>query len=264
MAYPYDLKVVVSGKQVEVFKYTKHIWREFKKAEVEPQIKIPKQLNLFEQMDLKKQKMKFAVNRAKTEIRRLANSNPQLNKFMTLTFAENITELKTANYLFNKFILRMSYKYADFEYLAVPEFQKRGAVHYHLICNLPFVETDGLQSMWRHGFVKINKIDSIKNVGAYISKYLGKDFLDTRTFGKKSFFARKLLKNQLKYWAGLPFNLSINFYRFFRLCLKKHLNRSGRERLNTNHIRLTSFRSKQAFLKNRFCVRLYDKRKTHN
>lgn len=209
MAYPYNLKVVVSGKQVEVFKYKKHVWRDFDKKQFEnikPQ-KEPKQLNAFEQLELKKQKMKYSLNRTKTEIRRLTNSNPQLNKFMTLTFAENITDLKTANYIFNQFIKRISYKYPNFEYLAVPEFQKRGAVHYHLLCKLPFIEIAELQAIWGQGFIKINKIDNINNVGAYVCKYLTKDMFDERTFGKKKFFRSQSLSEPIEilgYW-GMKF-----------------------------------------------------------
>ncbi|HNV63034.1 MAG TPA: hypothetical protein PKN54_08820 [Candidatus Cloacimonas acidaminovorans] len=197
MAYTYDFKVVVSGKQVELYKYKKNVWREYETKKDEILIKEPKQLDLFEQEKLRKQRMKFSVNRTRTEIRRLVNSNPQLNKFLTLTFAENITDLKTANYIFNKFILRMNYKYNNFEYLAVPEFQKRGAVHYHLLCNLPFIEIAELQELWGQGFVKINKIDDVNNVGAYVSKYLGKE-MDERTFGKKKFFRSQNLKQSVE------------------------------------------------------------------
>jgi len=204
MAYPYNLKVVVSGKQVEVFKYKKHIWREFNKNQSENTQKEPKQLNIFEQEKIQKQKMRFSLNRTKTEIRRLTNSNPQLNKFMTLTFAKNITDLKTANYVFNQFIKRISYKYGDFEYLAVPEFQKRGAVHYHLLCKLPFVSIVELQEIWGQGFIKINKIDNVNNIGAYVCKYLSKDMFDERTFGKKKFFRSQSLFGPIEllgYWA---------------------------------------------------------------
>ncbi len=200
MAYPYNLKVVVSGKQVEVFKYKKHIWRDYETKQFEnikPQ-KEPKQLDAFEQLEAQKQKMKFSLNRTKTEIRRLTNSNPQLNKFMTLTFAENITDLKEANYIFNQFIKRISYKYPDFEYLAVPEFQKRGAVHYHLLCKLPFVEIAEIQSLWGQGFIKINKIDNVNNVGVYVCKYLSKDMFDERTFGKKKFFRSQSLSESIE------------------------------------------------------------------
>ena len=91
----------------------------------------------------------------------------------------------------------MNYKYPDFEYLAVPEFQKRGAVHYHLLCDLPFVEVAELQEAWGQGFVKINKIDNVNNVGAYVSKYLGKE-MDERSFGKKKFFCSRNLKKPVE------------------------------------------------------------------
>ena len=197
MAYPYSLKAVVSGKQVEVFKYQKNVWRDYEANEKEND-KEPKQLNIFQQLAIKKQKALFSLNRTKTQIRRLTNANPQLTKFMTLTFAENITDLKEANYIFNQFIKRISYKYGDFEYLAVPEFQKRGAVHYHLLCKLPFAKVAELQEIWGQGFIKINKIDDVNNVGAYVSKYLTKDMFDERTFGKKKFFRSQSLSESIE------------------------------------------------------------------
>lgn len=199
MAYAYNLKVVVSGKQVETFTYKKDIWRDFEKRILgtKPK-KEPKQLNAFEELEKKKQKMQFSLNRTKTEIRRLTNANSQLDKFMTLTFADNITDLKEANYIFNQFIKRISYKYQNFEYLAVPEFQKRGAVHYHLLCKLPFVEIAEIQAIWGQGFVKLNKIDNVNNVGAYVCKYLTKELFDERTFGKKKFFRSQTLTESIE------------------------------------------------------------------
>ena len=124
MAYTYDLKVVVSGKQVELYRYKKNVWRDYEAKKEEVFKKEPKQLDIFEQEKLKQQRIPFSINRTKTEIRRLVNSNPQLNKFMTLTFAKSTTDLKEANYIFNKFILRIVYRYPNFKYIAVPEFQK--------------------------------------------------------------------------------------------------------------------------------------------
>lgn len=219
MAYTYDFKVVVSGKQVELYKYKKNVWREYE-AKKDITQKEPKQLDLFEQEKLKKQRMQFSINRTRTEIRRLVNSNPQLNKFLTLTFAENITDLKTANYIFNKFILRMNYKYPDFEYLAVPEFQKRGAVHYHLLCDIPFVEVAELQELWGQGFVKINKIDNVNNVGAYVSKYLGKE-MDERSFGKKKFFRSQSLKQSVEILGWLAQKFVEKFLAFLTPVFEK-------------------------------------------
>ena len=74
-------------------------------------------------------------NRAKRMVRRLVNANIEsFSKFVTLTFAEDITELKKANYIFKKFKQRLEYQLQiDLKYLCVPEFTKKGRVHYHII-----------------------------------------------------------------------------------------------------------------------------------
>lgn len=210
MAYTYDFKVVVSGKQVEVYKYKKNVWRDYESCPADERpAKKPRQLNMFEQQKLKEQRIKFSINRTKTEIRRLVNSNPKLNKFMTLTFAKSTTNLKEANYIFNKFILRMSYRYPDFMYLAVPEFQKDvdfhgrkkeggGSIHYHLLCNLPFIEIDTLEYIWGQGMVNIRQTSKVNNLGAYMSKYLGKELFTGRMFGKKKFFRSQSLQSPVE------------------------------------------------------------------
>ena len=209
MAYPYNFKVVVSGEHVEVYKYKKSVWRDFEKKDFENvrSQKEPKQLDAFEQMEIMKKKQQYSVNRTRTEIRRLINSNPQLTKFMTLTFADNITDLKEANYIFNQFIKRMNYKYPDFKYLAIPEFQQRGAVHYHLLCEMPFIHYSEIYEIWGQGNIDIKTLNDVDNIGAYVCKYLSKDMFDERTFGKKKFFRSQTLLEPVEilgYW-GMKF-----------------------------------------------------------
>lgn len=112
------------------------------------------------------------LKRARKMIRWLVNTNINLNndyspKFLTLTFKENISSLKSANYEFKKFRHRLEYKFhIKINYLCVPEFQKRGSIHYHVILfNLPFIDADELSSIWGNGFIKINRIDKVSNVG---------------------------------------------------------------------------------------------------
>lgn len=123
--------------------------------------------------------------------------------FITLTFKENIKDLDYANKEFNKWRTAMSRACKrdgfDFKYLGVPEFQKRGAVHYHLLTNLQcgskYLEfqkgiDDGTKmydvKYWKHGFSSgfdvIKDTDDKFNVALYILKYLYKD-LDERLFG---------------------------------------------------------------------------------
>ena len=101
--------------------------------------------------------------------------------------------------------------------MCVPEFQKRGAVHYHLLTNLDvensdiiipqreFTEKQKLEmteaqrkkckdvKYWKYGFSNVQNIDDIKNVVGYISKYMTKD-IDNRLWGKRRYLASHNLK----------------------------------------------------------------------
>lgn len=107
---------------------------------------------------------------------------PCTNKFLTLTFKENVTDLEYGNEEFVKFIKRLNYhvtgqKKAFLKYVAVVEFQQRGAVHYHVIFfNLRFTRVKEIAEVWGFGGVKINKIDHVDDLGAYLAKYMGKTF----------------------------------------------------------------------------------------
>lgn len=56
--------------------------------------------------------------------------------FITLTFGENISNIKKANKCFNIWRTRIKKEYNNFKYVCVPEYQKRGAVHFHILSNL--------------------------------------------------------------------------------------------------------------------------------
>lgn len=131
-------------------------------------------------------------------VRRLAccNFNAEYSKFFTLTFADNKTDVKECNYIFMKFIQRLKWKFGkDIKYLAVVEFQNRGAVHYHCLSNIPYIPQEELQDLWGQGFVYINAISHVDNVGAYIVKYMTKDNTDERLQGLKAYlYSRNLQK----------------------------------------------------------------------
>ena len=83
------------------------------------------------------------------------------------------------------------------KYLCVPEFTKKGRIHYHVVLfNLPFVKNKTLQSIWSNGFIKINKIDNCDNVGAYVSKYMTKD--NEQMIEEKSYFTSRNLEKPLE------------------------------------------------------------------
>ena len=135
--------------------------------------------------------------RRRDKIRRLAcsNFNVEYAKFLTLTFAENMTNIRECNVLFKNFIKRLKYNYkSDLKYLAVIEFQQRGAVHYHVLLDIPYIPQEVLQELWGNGFVFINAINHVDNIGAYILKYITKDNNDVRLMGQKAYLCSRNLK----------------------------------------------------------------------
>jgi len=187
MIQSFNEKVIISGDFVEHYQY-------LNKAILKGYIRRPRlprnnqNKNKKESKEAIREKTEFAVNRARTNMRRLINSNPTLNKFLTLTFRTKMFDLSKANKLFNTYIRRMNKHFPRFQYIAIVEFQKNGRVHYHLLCNLEYVPAKKLEEIWQHGFINIKRIDRINNIGAYICKYLRKDMFDERMFGKKKFF----------------------------------------------------------------------------
>lgn len=216
----YNKKVIIAGDVIEFFDYEN------------PVLVGEKRKNRYTggrsnsaSDDDKKKNRSVTMQRARSTLRRLITANTgkyfddagRVYKptFLTLTFAENIQNVKNANYEFKKFRQRLEYRFKiKLKYVVVTEFQKRGAVHYHvLFFNLPFVPVGEIADIWENGFVKINVIDNVDNIGAYVCKYMGKDLDDTRLVGEKCYFSsRGLLKpveltnenevNQLR--ASLP------------------------------------------------------------
>lgn len=161
--------------------------------------------------EYKDQNYKQSQRRRRTAIRQLITSNfDSTSKFVTLTFDNNrefdIQEVKDCNSYFHGFIKRLKRRYKELQYVAVIEFQdknERGAVHYHMICNIPYVPKKELQEIWGAGFVKVNKIDKVDNVGAYVIKYMTSDMDDNRLMGLKAYNNSHGLKKpvEVKTWA---------------------------------------------------------------
>jgi len=141
----------------------------------------------------------------KQRVRRLISTNVSLShevpKFVTFTFARNVSSLPAANRLWRLFCKRFAYSFGRQPYLSVVEFQKRGAVHYHVLYfAMPF--TAGLKpklaALWSHGFVHVKGIAHVRNVPAYLTKYLQKDLVDSRLAGQKAFFCSRGLAQPIE------------------------------------------------------------------
>lgn len=176
----YNKKAIISGNIVEIIYYQIPVFEGYEnKSTGKKKTK----------SDTKKRTNN--INQSKMKLRRLINSNiTGKDLFITLTYADNMCDIDAGKDDFKKFIKRWNYqrkkKSLDaLQYVYVVEFQKRGAVHFHCIFfNVGFILNSELNSLWGNGFVKVNKIDKVDNVGAYVVKYMQKDLIDSRLNGK--------------------------------------------------------------------------------
>lgn len=212
-----DAKVIISGDIIELYNYEKPVLSGFSQPTDQIKTRLD-DIGSAERKERDRSNKKRSLQRTDQRLRRLINSNigrhgRHSDKFVTLTFQENIKEHEVANKEFRNFIRRLNYfvfkKQSGLAYIAVIERQERGALHYHTIFfNLPYISHEKLLHIWRNGVDKrglnIKKIDNIDNVGAYIVKYIKKDIakliygseVSLRTAykkGKKLYFRSKNL-----------------------------------------------------------------------
>lgn len=143
-----------------------------------------------------------SIRKSMSMLRDLINTNvtaPHKCRWMTLTYAENMTDTRKLLNDFKNFNTRCRREYHDYgkyEYIAVAEPQGRGAWHLHVILifpqKAPHMENERIRALWGHGFVSIKALNNIDNVGAYLTAYLGdveledykKEHPDEKYFGE--------------------------------------------------------------------------------
>ncbi|MCW6665518.1 Rep protein [Aerococcaceae bacterium NML191219] len=159
-----------------------------------------------EEKDERLKRLSKTRKNAKWKLQRLIDSNfDDRTNFLTLTTKANIQDRTEFNTIFDKFLKRLNYyiyhsKKRQLRYIAVLERQKRGAWHAHvLLFSFPYVPHKELLSIWRHGAVRINKLDSLddsSNAGRYVAKYMekgiGQELLES--LGQKAFYSSRTLK----------------------------------------------------------------------
>lgn len=113
-------------------------------------------------------------------IRALVNTNctdPERIRWITLTYAENMTDTKRLYKDFDRFWRKYKRRWGKAEYISVVEPQARGAWHVHLIAIYdqvaPYVPNHELAECWGQGFVQVKSVTDCDNLGAYLSAYLG-------------------------------------------------------------------------------------------
>jgi hypothetical protein len=158
------------------------------------------------------------ARRASMAFRRIITSNlvgAGAAILVTLTYADNFTDLTGAYQHTTAFNQSLRYRYGKaFSYVFVPEFQKRGAVHFHaLYWGLPeelFHEerkNRTLSKIWGHGFVFLKETDGNEKLAFYLAKYFTKAFVDPRLVNFKCYVASRNVKRPLVQMG--PFNIDM-------------------------------------------------------
>jgi len=160
-----------------------------------------------------------SLRRASKVFRRIVRANlvgDEHPSLFTFTMYQKLSYGASVR-IFTRFIVRLRRDYGgEFRYIAVPEFQQRGAVHWHvLIWGLPphlacvgyytkygFREectedrqcerkTRYFARLWLTGFCDGIFTDGSPQLAGYLAKYLSKTMSDIRLSGKKAYYASR-------------------------------------------------------------------------
>lgn len=133
---------------------------------------------------------KASVAQSLKRLRNLINANltnPNNALWVTLTYAENMTDPKRLYSDFGYFMKKLRKYLAKKgkprpEYIAAAEPQGRGAWHLHCLFifpgKAPFVANSEMSRLWGQGFTKTTGLSGIDNIGLYLTAYLGDMELD--------------------------------------------------------------------------------------
>ena len=208
MTYHYNLKLVHSGDRTELYHY------QLAQQRGNPARNEKGRKGNQDGTTDKNKNRRQVLNAARNNIIRLVNSNKDLLSFITLTYAENMKDLSQSKADLHKCINKIQRNIKVFKYLYVLEYQERGAIHYHMLCNYPIdfecaksnrrkpqcqkeAETRFMVDYWPYGFVDIRNLqeEGNTNVGLYVSTYIVKSLQDVNMNGYRVYgYSRNLNK----------------------------------------------------------------------
>ena len=189
---------------------------------------------------LRSKRREFSITRCRKSFFRLVRANMSKSPpaLLTLTMLE-IVDIAEAYQCLHKFGQRLRRTFGkSLSWIAVPEFQKRGAVHFHILiwevpAELPCIlgktyrdstgkkhrqhlcpedrqcerRTRVIASIWKYGFVDLEKTDGSPKLATYLAKYMTKTISDSRLLKKKAYNAtRNILRPEI---YNNPFQVSI-------------------------------------------------------
>lgn len=163
-----------------------------------------------------------AAHRTAQELLDICRCN-DFSFFVTLTFddgkIESCDETKTRK-AFSNFIFYLRTKFPNLYYVCVPEYQERGVLHFHMLVGgvtmddlgcVPAINQkkgsrhygkplikNGKQiyniTKWTKGYSTLSVLGNKDAAKHYITKYITKQFADSRFFGKKRYYVSRNIK----------------------------------------------------------------------
>jgi len=194
------VKSVAYGTNVEIYNYEENIRINGRSGgQIQGRVRVQSvPIDGDSQEESAKERRRDNQRRSAMAFRRIVISNLGVDNpplLVTCTYAENQTDLRIAYKDWNAFTGALRYRYGkSFKYIAVPEFQKRGAIHFHaLVWGLPkdVYQTERrtrlVASLWKRGFVDLKETDGKEELAGYLSKYMSKTQADPRLSGWQAF-----------------------------------------------------------------------------
>lgn len=165
------------------------------------------ELKKFDTSGTSRQANKDSLYKTFRNIRDLINTNfvGGTNELhIILTYVENMTDTERLYRDCKSLLKKLRRKFPTLEYIQVAEPQQRGAWHIHMLCKIQknrnlFIDNAELRNMWGQGNVTVKRLETVDNIGAYLSAYLGDIFLED---GEKAPDGATVLPKEIKQEDG--------------------------------------------------------------
>jgi hypothetical protein len=180
----YNIKLTISGDILTVAEFEKVN----RKKPIIKQLKNGQWVNVItgEVFEARSENRKNNIQKSMSMLRDIVNTNctePKNLHWITLTYKDVVNNTKELKKDFNYFIARLNYYIENKLQVKKPEYitaiepcEKNNRWHYHMILiwndKKPYIKNETLADLWKKGFVKIQAVDNVDNIGAYLSAYL--------------------------------------------------------------------------------------------
>lgn len=216
----YNLKIIKSGRRIEIYKINNYVIKQGEKHEgtkiIEGLLSSDKPKEKKENKN--KKARKETLNKARNNIIRLIKANDDMSTFITLTFAKE-QDYKESKKSLNILFTKLRKDYTNLKYIWVLEFgDLNGRLHYHTLCNIPIeiklstskekksqehkdLENNFSKKYWPYGFVDIRHLDQEgnTNVALYVATYITKSMENKELEGYRVYgYSKKTLNKPIE------------------------------------------------------------------